>query len=42
MTHECLPQMEMSKMYATNIRLFEKLDPEDQEKAAYFLKLLLE
>ena len=29
-------------MYTTNIRLFEKLDPEDQEKAAYFLKLLLE
>ena len=29
-------------MYNTNIRLFEKLDAEDQEKAAYFLKLLLE
>jgi len=29
-------------MYSTNLRLIEKLDAEDQEKAAYFIKLLLE
>ncbi len=29
-------------MYAIDIRLLEKLDEEDQEKVAYFLKLLLE
>ncbi|HHB89885.1 MAG TPA: hypothetical protein ENK60_01100 [Anaerolineae bacterium] len=29
-------------MYAIDIRLIEKLDEEDQEKVAYFLKLLLE
>lgn len=36
------PQLAITEMYTTNIRLFEKLDAEDQEKAAYFLKLLLE
>ncbi len=29
-------------MYSANLRLFEKLDTEDQKKAEYFLKLLLE
>ena len=29
-------------MYTTNAQLFEKLDTEDQKKAAYFLKLLLQ
>ncbi len=29
-------------MYAINMRIFEKLDTEDQEKATYFLRLLLE
>jgi len=29
-------------MYSTNLRLIEKLDAEDQKKAAYFLKLLLD
>lgn len=29
-------------MHTVNIRNFEKLDREDQEKIAYFLKLLLE
>jgi len=29
-------------MYSTNLHLIEKLDAEDQEKAAYFIKLLLD
>jgi len=29
-------------MYSTNLRLIERLDAEDQKKAAYFLKLLLD
>ena len=29
-------------MYSINLRLFKKLDEEDQEKVAYFLKLLID
>ena len=29
-------------MTATNMKIFEKLDQEDQEKVNYFLKLLIE